>query len=196
MELLREHLEWKGLSVVALREPGGTELGERLRTVLLTSNDEERVDPLAELLLYEAARAQLVELVIRPSLKDGKTVLCDRFTDSTLVYQGWGRGIALKAIEELNGIAASGLRPDLTVLVDCPPETGLKRALKRIEGVEKKEDRFEKESLEFHRRVREGYLKLAEKEPDRIKVVDGRKKPLAVHKEVCNIFELFAGGGK
>lgn len=192
LELLKAHLERKGRSVLGVREPGGTLLGERVRSVLLNGN-EEGIDPWAELFLYEACRAQLVARVIRPALAEGKVVLCDRFFDSTLAYQGFGRGLDAGKIEGLNALATGGLVPDLTFLVDCAEDVGLKRAWARINAsAGAREDRFEKEELAFHRRVREGFLAIAKAAP-RVKVIDGSREISTVHREICDIIEGVAG---
>ena len=192
LELLKAHLEKKGRAVFSVREPGGTLLGERVRSVLLNGT-EEGIDPWAELFLYEACRAQLVAKVIRPALAQGKVVLCDRFFDSTLAYQGFGRGLDVEKIEGLNALATGGLVPDLTFLVDCAEEVGLKRAWARINAsMGAREDSFEKEELAFHRRVRDGFLEIARAAP-RVKVVDGSREISTVHREICDIIEGVAG---
>lgn len=192
LELLKAHLERKGRAVLSVREPGGTLLGERVRSVLLNGT-EEGIDPWAELFLYEACRAQLVARVIRPALAEGKVVLCDRFFDSTLAYQGFGRGLDAGKIEGLNALATGGLVPDLTFLVDCAEDVGLKRAWARINAsAGAREDRFEKEELAFHRRVREGFLAIARAAP-RVKVIDGSREISTVHREICDIIEGVAG---
>ena len=192
LELLKAHLERKGRAVLSVREPGGTLLGERVRSVLLNGT-EEGIDPWAELFLYEACRAQLVARVIRPALAEGKVVLCDRFFDSTLAYQGFGRGLDAGKIEGLNALATGGLVPDLTFLVDCAADVGLKRAWARINAsAGAREDRFEKEELAFHRRVREGFLAIAGAAP-RVKVIDGSREISTVHREICDIIEGVAG---
>jgi len=127
-----------------------------------------------ELFLYEAARAQHIQEVIQPLLRKKVVILCDRFSDASVAYQGYGRGISLRWVEQLNRIAAGGIKPHLTFLLDCPSNTGLKRALKRNLRNANKEDRFEREKIQFHDRVRRGYLFLAQKDPSRIKVIDTR----------------------
>ncbi len=190
--LLKAHLEKKGRAVLSVREPGGTLLGEAVRSVLLNGT-EEGVDPWAELFLYEACRAQLVSKVIRPALAEGKVVVSDRFYDSTLAYQGFGRGLDASKIESLNELATGGLVPDVTILVDCPEEVGLHRAWSRINAsAGAREDRFEKENLAFHRRVRQGFLEIA-KTSARVKVVDGSREISTVHREICDIIEGVAG---
>ncbi len=206
MEMLKDHLEWKEKEVVAVREPGGTVLGERIRAILLNierekeSLDEdgdedeaeaEGLDPLAELFLYEACRAQLIVHVIRPALKEDKIVICDRFIDSTVSYQSFGRGLDIKGVRPLNKWACRGVVPDVTFVIDCTPEVGLKRALKRIAANDTgpREDRFEREDIEFHRRIRDGYLFLAKEEPARIRLVNGERDIEVIHKEICDIIE-------
>lgn len=190
--LLKAHLEKKGRAVLSVREPGGTLLGEAVRSVLLNGT-EEGIDPWAELFLYEACRAQLVSKVIRPALAAGKVVVSDRFYDSTLAYQGFGRGLDASKIESLNELATGGLVPDVTILVDCPEEVGLNRAWSRINAsAGAREDRFEKEALAFHRRVRQGFLEIAKNSP-RVKVVDGSREIATVHREICDIIEGVAG---
>ncbi|MRR53501.1 MAG: dTMP kinase [Deltaproteobacteria bacterium] len=162
-----------GSQVVATREPGGCPIADKIRAILLDADNNALV-PLAELLLYAAARAQHVAEVIRPALAEGKIVLCDRFTDATAAYQGHGRSLDLALIENLAQLATGGLTPDLTILLDCPEEVGIKRAMARINATSgAREERFEQESLRFHRAVREGYLKLAADNPARFVVIDG-----------------------
>lgn len=180
IRLLAEALRQKGQSVTLTREPGGCPISDKIRHILLDA-ENSAMTPLAELLLYAAARAQHIAEVIAPALDSGAVVLCDRFTDATAAYQGYGRGLDLQRITQLNGMVASEYRPDLTILLDCPAETGLKRAIARIEkssaadATALREERFEKESIEFHQRVREGYLSLAGREKDRFIVIDGGK---------------------
>ncbi|NTW28699.1 MAG: dTMP kinase [Coriobacteriia bacterium] len=162
-----------GLAVRVVREPGGTAVGEAVRGILLDP-DSSGLDGLAELMLYEASRAQLVCEVIETALAAGEIVLCDRFCDSTTAYQGFGRGLSLDHIASLNAIATDGLVPDRTVLLDIDPEIGLARATAL--GA----DRLEGEDLAFHRRVREGFLRVAVAEPDRVRVVDASGDPSTV----------------
>jgi dTMP kinase len=175
-QALARRLEERGLTVVRTREPGGTALGERLRAIALDlSGASVALDPLAETLLFIAARAQLVSEVIAPALERGDTVVCDRFAGSTLAYQGYGRGVALETIEQLNTVATRGLRPDLTVLLDLPVETGLART-----GAQGTADRFGREERAFHERVRAGYRELAAREPARWLAVDASLPVAAV----------------
>lgn len=161
-----------GQNVVVTKEPGGTALGDRIRAILLDPQ-EEGMDPLAELFLYAASRRQHVVELIRPSLERGAIVICDRFTDATLAYQGFGRLLELDRLRQINDLATDGLRPDLTVILDVPEGFGLDRARARNAAAQlDHESRFEGEDLRFHRRVREGYLALAEAEPERYAVVD------------------------
>ncbi len=163
---LEEHLRAERIDVIRTREPGGTKLGERLRHLLL-DHAEQHNDPLADALLFNAARRQLVEEVIRPAIDAGTTVICTRFADSTLAYQGYGAGVPLARLHALEEIATGGLRPDLTILLDVPPEIGLGR--KAPDDQTRFELAFD---LAFHRRVREGFLTLAAAEPDRFAIVD------------------------
>jgi dTMP kinase len=162
--LLLKRFEQQNIPVVLTHEPGGTALGNELRKTLKRKRDSS-ISPHAELFLLAASRAQLVAEVIRPALEEGKVVVCDRFTHSTMVYQGYGRGLDFTAIKMVNNMATGYLNPDLIILLDISPEQGLarKQSLK---------DRFELEDLSFHRRVREGYLKMAAAEPDRWLVID------------------------
>ena len=185
INLLKECLEEKGHSVVATREPGGTQLGDSMRSILLDSKNTH-IDDKTELLLYEASRAQHIKDIIRPALAKGSIVLCDRFTDATLAYQGYAQGISKDLIESLNQFATDNIRPDFTILIDCPVEIGLKRAMKRGENLNQgiSEDRFEAKSIAFHQMVRLGYLQIAERNSNRIYLVDGRKDISIVHQEI------------
>ena len=157
-----------GIPVLLVHEPGSTALGRKISRLLKWSHDTE-ISPFSELLLFNAARSQLVSEAIIPALKAGKVVLCDRFCDSTTAYQSYGRGLELKTVREINGLACQYLCPNLTVLLDLPGEAGLAR-----KGNQSR-DRFEQEEMAFHRRVREGYLKLAGSEPERWLVIDAGK---------------------
>jgi dTMP kinase len=176
---LAKYLKGKSYKVVLIREPGGEKISEKIRKVLLSEKNKE-ITPLTELLLYIASRAQLTQRVILPSLAKKKIVICDRYFDSTLAYQGYGRGLNKNVIEYLNKISSSGLAPDLTILLDVPVEISTKRKAKEANRFaslttrNKGGDRLEREKVEFHRKVREGYLKIAERNKKRIKLVDGR----------------------
>ena len=169
IQRLASFLKKQGHPVVVTREPGGTPLSKAFRRLLLESGDG--LLPLAELFLYEADRAQHVEQTVLPALRKGHVVLCDRFTDSTLAYQGNGRGLDLKEIEVLNRIASCNLKPDLTILLDVPVERGLHQARRK----KHRHDRLERAGLAFHKRVRQGFLRLAKKEPIRFRVI--RQQP-------------------
>ncbi|MFZ5907466.1 MAG: dTMP kinase [Nitrospirota bacterium] len=164
--LLFEHLREKGLDAVLTEEPGGTAIGRKIREVLL-STDHQEMTPLTELLLYFASRTQHLAQVIIPAINRGAVVITDRFTDSTIAYQGYGRGISLDLLYSLDTIATKGMRPDLTMLLDLDVETGLSRNRETL-----KADRLELEDIEFHKRVRNGFLDLAAQEPGRIKLLD------------------------
>ncbi len=174
---LTERLEATGISCLVTREPGGCGLGEHLRRILLEST--RRLDDRAELFLFLADRAQHVAEVVRPSLSRGEWVICDRYADSTVAYQGYGRGMDAAMLRSASDAATGGLTPDLTFLLDLPAEEGLRRARLRnlTEGTEMSEGRFEAEELAFHERVRTGFLKLAEMEPSRFAVFDARLTP-------------------
>ncbi len=176
IKLLAQHLTERGETVVVTREPGGCPIADQARAILLDAANRA-MTPTAELLLYAAARAQHVQEIVKPALAAGKIVLCDRFTDATIAYQGCGRGLDLATIAYLNELATGGLKPQLTLLLDCPVEVGLRRALDRINGRSgAREERFELESVLFHQKVRDGYLKLAENEPERFIVIDGSRQ--------------------
>jgi dTMP kinase len=173
--LLARHLSKAGHAVMTTREPGGCPIADQVRDILLDAANRDMA-PVTELLLYAAARAQHVNEIVAPALESGQIVLCDRFTDATVAYQGYGRGLDLAVIEVLNRMARGNIRPDLTILVDCPVEIGLSRAMARINvSSGAREERFELESLQFHRKVREGYLSLSQMEPDRFIVIDGSR---------------------
>ena len=175
--LLAARLQQAGQPVLLTREPGGCAIANQIRAVLLDAANSA-MTPTTELMLYAAARAQHMAEVIRPALADGVTVLCDRFSDATRAYQAFGRGIDRQIIEALNRLACDQTGPDLTILLDCPVETGLGRARQRIEATSgPREERFELESLAFHQRVRDGYLQLAAEEPPRFVVVDATGRP-------------------
>lgn len=175
---LAQFLEEKGLSVVRTREPGGTKIGDQIREVLVRMDNTE-LHPRTEILLFLAARAQLVEELIIPSLQQGKIILCDRYGDSTLAYQGYGHGLDLDTLRAMLHFATGGLKPDLTILLDVDVMTGLKR--KKIKEEWNRLDAFE---LSFHERVRDGYHILAGQEPERWKIVDATQDPEQVQTEI------------
>lgn len=189
IERLKKYLTRKGFSCKVTREPGGPPISEKIRKILLDPG-HKNLTPISELLLYEAARAQHVEEVIQPLLKKGTIVLCDRFNDATLAYQGYGRGLDLSLIRKLNRLGSQGIKPDLTLLLDCPSEVGLKRALQRNRiSKNEKEGRFEREKIQFHRRVRKGYLEIAKKEPQRVKAIDTRMGVEKVFEKIREIVD-------
>ncbi len=185
IRMLASHLKRRGHSVLVTCEPGGSLLGKQIRRMLLHA--PHRPSKTAELFLFLADRADHVESILRPTLKRGQTVLCDRYTDSTLAYQGGGRGFPLRTLEALNRAATGGLTPDLTFLLDVPVEVGLARAGKRSKG---RKDRMERERLNFHRAVRSTFLRLAGREPRRFRVIDGHRNPNVIHQEVWNAVPL------
>jgi dTMP kinase len=181
-----EYLAAQGLVCLTTDEPGGTPLGKRIREMLLNVGPYA-ISPHTELLLFVAARVQHVQDVILPALEQGKWVLCDRFIDATLAYQGFGRGLDCQVIKYLHDFSSASLTPALTILLDMPVEAGLRRALGRIarlQGLDR-EDRFEREDLAFHQRVREGYLALAAEHPERYRIIDGAREIALVQKDVC-----------
>ncbi|HZB01714.1 MAG TPA: dTMP kinase, partial [Actinomycetota bacterium] len=176
IQMAAEHLRREGYDVLLTREPGGTELGERLRNLLLDP-DTGAVDARTEALLFAASRAQTVHSVIRPALAEGKVVICDRYVDSSLAYQGWGRGLGEQDILTLNVWATQGLFPDLVILLHLEPERGLLRSTEAP-------DRMELEGQDFHAKVADAYLKIAEEHPERFVVIDADRAPAEVADQV------------
>jgi dTMP kinase len=183
--LLYELLKQKGCGVIHTREPGGTKVSEAVRRIILDPGN--LISPMAELFLYETARTQHITDVILPAIGSGMIVICDRFTDATIAYQGYGRGLDISIIKELNKIASCGLKPGLTVYLDITPEKGLLKARKIRKDFKKACDRLESESMAFHKRVRKGYLALAKQEPSRIKVVRTRNTIEQTQREVAQV---------
>jgi dTMP kinase len=177
----------RGYTCKVSREPGGTRIGEKIRSILLDPESKD-MDSTCELLLYMADRAQHLNTVIRPALSLEQVVICDRFVDATVVYQGFCRGVGMNRIQYFHEMILDNFKPDLTLLLDVDPETGLSRAWKQIRsgGRQGKETRFEREALEFHRKVREGYLSLAREEPDRFRIIDAAKSKKDVFKNILN----------
>ncbi len=187
--LLYRRLLKLSIPAVLTYEPGGTPFGRRLGHWLKWSNDKE-ISPLTELLLFNAARAESVIEIIIPGIKDGKTVISDRYADSTTVYQGYGRGLDLEMVKYVNNVATSSLKPDLTVLLDSPIEAGLAR--KKVGN----QDRFERAELSFHQRVRGGYLKLAASEPERWLIVDATQSKKQIAEIIWHkVSRLLSKGG-
>lgn len=181
--MLAARLKESGRDVLETAEPGGTPIGTQIRRVLLDAANRE-LRPTTELLLMFAARAQNVEQWILPALGQGCLVLCDRFTDSTLVYQGVARGMGADVVYEVDRIACRGLVPDLTLVIDIDTETGLARAQRRSERTQDIETRMEEQDLSFHRKVREAYRQLASDEPRRVRLIDGDRSEAAVAADV------------
>ena len=175
-KLLTDALKQKGVNAISTREPGGIETAEAIRQIVLHKD----VEPITELLLYEASRSEHFCKIIRPALNSGKTVICDRFTDASIAYQGYGRGLDVKLVEELNRIATFGVEPDLTFIFDIPAQMAFERLKQRGHAL----DRFERLDVKFYEKVRKGYLDLSVKYPKRIVVVDGTKSVENIHKAV------------
>ena len=187
LKRLHAWLEAEGYEVLLTREPGGSELGKTLRALLLDVENTD-ITSEAELFMYLADRAQHVSQVIKPALEEGKVVLCDRYADSTVVYQGYGRGLDPNLLHSFNEVATKGLWPDVSLLLDVEPEIGLRRALSRNieQGLSRAEGRFEAEAMEFHSRVREGYLTWAALNNKRFAVVDASLTPDEVFEQVVD----------
>ena len=180
---LAARLRTEGRTVVETAEPGGTAIGMQIRRVLLDAKNHE-LRPTTELLLMFAARAQNVDELVLPALSRGEIVLCDRFTDSSLVYQGAARGLGADVVYEVDRIACRGLVPDLTIVVDIATELGLERARTRNQNTQDVETRLDEHAVDFHRKVRDAYLQLAADEPNRVKLIDGSGSEEDVEKEV------------
>ena len=187
IKLAGEYLKQRSIPCIITEEPGGTPIGTRIREILLNKGAWGEINSEAELLLFSAARSQHVRDVIIPALKEGTVVLCDRYYDATIAYQGFGRGLDTDFIKILNDFSSAHLKPDLTLLFDLPVEIGLKRAMDRISRIKegKAEDRFENEKLEFHRKVREGYLILARDDHKRFRIIDSTRNIESIHRDVC-----------
>ena len=180
IKLLDEYLRSKGYTTLVTREPGAKGLGVKLREILLNYDGE--VSPTCESFLFLADRAQHVDCIIKPALKEGVIVLCDRHTDSTVAYQGYGRGLDIEQIHKLNNIATGGLKPDVTIVLDVDVETSQQR-------VGKDKDRMESAGVEFFERVRKGFLEIAKQEPQRVKVVDSTKSIEKIHNEILELIQ-------
>lgn len=180
IEMLKDYFEKQGRTVLLTREPGAKGLGTKLREILLNYDGE--VSPVCESFLFLADRAQHVDTIIKPAVARGEIVLCDRHTDSTVAYQGYGRELDIEQIKMLNNIATSGLKPDLTFIFDIDIDTAQKR-------VGKNKDRMESAGIKFFKRVRNGYLEIAKQEPERVKVLDGSKSIETIHNELLEILQ-------
>jgi len=190
MHRLAARLRALGRTVLETAEPGGPPIGMQIRHILLDSANQE-LSPASEVLLYFASRAQNVDEWIVPALERGEIVLSDRFTDSSLVYQGYGRELGVAAIEALEGIACRGIKPNLTLLVDIDPETSLARARARNQAEAHSETRMDEQSLEFHRKVYAAYHELAARESGRVRIVDGRAGIDALECEIWNVVRAY-----
>jgi dTMP kinase len=199
IQTIAQWLKATGRDCLTTREPGGTAIGDQIRSILLHPENCD-LAPTAELLLYVADRVQHLETIVRPALAAGKVVVCDRYFDATLVYQGYARRVDKKMIHQLHQLACKGLMPDLTLLLDLDPEAGLARAWRRIhsDNAHAMESRFEKEKLLFHQRVRAGYLDLANREPQRLAIIDAAVEAPAVAAQIEDALQVFferrAGG--
>jgi dTMP kinase len=184
---IADFLQRRGLTYLLTREPGATRVGKDIRAILLDPQNKN-LHPITELLLYMSDRVQHVKEIISPSLMAHKTVLCDRFYDATLVYQGFARGIAVQMIQTLHKMLLDGMQPDITFLLDLSPEEGLARAWRQIEDGSRtdSETRFERETLRFHQRVRDGYLELARQEPSRFRIIDAMQTEAEVKHTILN----------
>lgn len=178
IDLLRGYLLERGYDIIVCREPGGTVISEAIREVIL-NKDYKNMGHMTELLLYAAARAQLVEEVIQPALEEGKVVICDRFIESSAVYQGIARGMGIDLVYEINQFAVGSTMPDITILLDIDAETGIGRKKQQAEL-----DRMESEKLEFHKKVVEGYRLLAERDKNRMVKIDGRNSIEEIHRQI------------
>jgi len=189
MRMLASHLRMLGREVVTTREPGGTPLGTRIRKVLLDA--EEQVEPLAELLLYAADRAQHVRTLVRPALESGHIVVSDRYADATVAYQGAGRGFPDKIISDVVALATGGLMPDLTFIFDLTVDESQRRASRRTRKGNKQHDRLDAEDAAFHTRVRDAYLRIAAADPNRVRVIDASGSVQETHSQVLKIATPF-----
>lgn len=186
VKLLGEYFQQRGYQVIFTREPGGTDISEQIRGVLLNP-ENKAMTVTTEILLYAAARAQHVDQVVKPALEKGHVVICDRFMDSTLAYQGYGRNIDLHLIEELNALATRGLEPDVTLILDLSVEVGLARVKARSAAGQP--DRMEQELTEFHQRVREGFLQIAAQQVQRCRVIDASTSAEIVQSQIRQIIQ-------
>ncbi|MEX2260756.1 MAG: dTMP kinase [Bryobacteraceae bacterium] len=186
MRRLAGRLRSEGRAVLETVEPGGTRIGKQVRRILLDPANHD-LTPTAELLLYFACRAQNVEELILPALARGEIVLCDRFTDSTLAYQGCARELGAENVRQLDRVACQGLSPGLTLLLDIDPEASLARARRRNSEDSPEEGRFEEQDMEFFRKVRRAYQEIAAREPERVRVIDGRAAPEAVEQAIWQV---------
>ena len=192
IDRLATFIENSGTECVTTRQPGGTIIGENIRSILLNPSNHS-LQPMTELLLYLADRAQHINQIIRPALRAGKTVLCDRYFDATIVYQGFARGLNVELLLDLHRILFDNLKPDVTLLLDLSPQQGLERAWQQLNNGQRvgRESRFENEALAFHEKVRAGYLELARLEPQRYRIIDAAQSPDQVFAEICKTLSSF-----
>ncbi len=186
LAMIKAWFDKNNIKAILTREPGGTPLAEQFRDIVKHHQGKEPLTLQTELFLFEAARAQHVQNLIQVALADGVCVICDRFTDSTLAYQGFARGMDIATIEAINTFACGNLKPNLTFLIDLSPEAGMQRAIHRNDP-RIKEDRMEKENMTFHQKVRQGYHAIAAQEPERVKIINGDAIPAVVHFDICKI---------
>ncbi len=185
IELLRKALEKAGRKTLSTRAPGGTPVAEAVRDILKRKREDEDLLPETELLLFAACHSQSLKFLVGPALERGEIALCDRFFDSTMAYQGFARGLPLETLRQIEALACRGAKPDMTLLLDLPPEAGSKRALARGGAEAVKADRFDSEALNFHAKVREGFLALAKAEPKRIRVFDATLPIESLHNKIA-----------
>lgn len=183
IKMLEKYLTDKGFQVVCTREPGGNKISEKIRDIIIDVNNNEITD-MTETLLYAAARAQIVKEVIEPALKEGAVVICDRFVDSSVVYQGIARGLGEKVVKNINRYATDGLEPDLTFFIKLKPEDGIARKEKQAEL-----DRIESEEFYFHKRVYDGYMRISKRNKNRIKTINGLKSIEEIHADIVDKLE-------
>ncbi len=190
IKLLGDYCRQKGLPCVVTREPGGTPIGEEIRKIFLHSDNVD-ITHLTELLLITASRVQHLHQVIQPALDNNSIVLCDRFFGATQAYQGYAGDISLELINKSHELFLENIQPDMTVLMDCPVEIGIKRSRKRneLDGIEKEEGRFEDKVMAFHRKVRQGYLDIAAADKERVQIIDSSQPIKKIQSEICLLFE-------
>ena len=195
IKYLVEYFESQGKQCVTTREPGGTAIGNKIRSILLDPESKD-IEPTAELLLYMADRAQHINSVVKPALAAGRIVLCDRYFDATVVYQGFARGLDIDIITRLHAILFDDLKPDHTLLLDLAPGVGLARAWKQLNSGQRAngESRFEEETLAFHEKVRNGYLELARREPDRFRIIDATRDAQQVQADIQKVLSSWEAG--
>jgi dTMP kinase len=186
--LNKDNLNEQNKTAILTREPGGSPEAEKIRELLVTGK-QDRWDKISETLLFYAARRNHVENLIKPALAQNKIVICDRFNDSTIAYQGYGHGCSLDVIKNLENIAVANFKPNITFIIDITPEEGLRRAEARLFNSNSNENRFEKLGLQFHKDIRRGFHQIAEDEPDRCRIIDGHNSPENIHEQIIKILQ-------